>query len=357
MAVVVALVLLAVAGLVARDADVADAYDPASAQPDGLLGLVRLLEASQISIDVSLEPPSDMSTTAFLPVDRLGTHRAAWEAWVERGGRLIVADPGSTLHGLEVIGRGLVDSIGPTSRTPACPGLAAVGAVTHAGWVGYGVPEPPAATCFPLDDEVAWLVARQVGEGEVVALGSPEPFVNAGLDRDDNAVLAAALLAPAPGDRLVIVPRGEVGEGGTALFELVAPRVWHGLGLLGLAAALGAVAAGRRLGPPVAERLPPVLPASELAHSLGGLFQRSGRPADAATTLRRQARRAVAEATVGGGDPAPEDLAAWAVARLGVEPDVAAAALLDRPVADDAALLEVHAAVRAVVAHARDVRL
>lgn len=357
LAVVGALVLLAVAGVLARDGAGADPFDPHSAQPDGLLGLVRLLEANQVSIEVSLDPPSDMSTTAFVAVDRLGRHREAWEAWVERGGRLVVADPASSLHGLEVVGSGVVDAIGPTTRAPGCPGLAGLDAVTHAGWVGYTVPAAATASCFPLDDEVAWLIGRSEGEGTVVAIGSPEPFVNATLDQDDNAVLAAALLAPSPGDRLVVVPRGDVGQGATGLLDLVAPRVWHGLGLLALAAVLGAVAAGRRLGPPVAERLPPVLPASELAHSLGGLFQRSGRPADAAATLRRQARRAVADATVGGGEVSTDDLMALAVARLDVDVDVAAAALMDGPVPDDAALLDVHAAVRTVLARARDAGL
>ncbi|HSK24535.1 MAG TPA: DUF4350 domain-containing protein [Egicoccus sp.] len=350
-----ALGLLAVAGVLARTDAVHDPFDPASAQTDGLLGLVRTLEANGVSIDVSLDPPSDMSTSAFVPVDRLGARREAWQAWVDRGGHLVVADPGSPLHALEAVGSRFVDAVGQTSRAPACPALAAVETVTHAGWDGYVVPRDGGATCFPLDDDVAWLVTRPAGAGTIVAIGSPAPFANAVLGRDDNAVLAAALLAPAAGDRLVIVPRGEVGQGGSELLDLVPPRVWHGLGLLGLAAVLAAVAAGRRLGPPVAERLPPVLPASELAHSLAGLLQRTGRPADAAATLRRHARRRVAAATVGGADLRHEDLVALAVDRLGLDPDIAAAALLDRAVPDDAALLVVQAAVRTVVTHQRDV--
>lgn len=352
-AVAAAIVLLALAGVLSADAATHPPLDPASAQPDGLLGLVRTLEAHGVLIDVSLEPPTDLSTIAFVPVDRLGPVREEWRAWVRRGGRLVVADPGSPLHGLETRGSGFVDAIGPTTRTPGCPALEPVDAVTHAGWTGYVVDGTADSVCFPLGDDVAWLSAHVEGAGEVVAIGSAAPFVNAALGHDDNAVLAAALLAPAPGDRVVVVPRGSVGDGDTGLIELVPPRVWHGLGLLVLAAILAILAAARRLGRPVAERLPPVLPASELANSLAGLLQRARRPASAAATLRRHARREVASATgASPGLPAPT-LVRLAVDRLGVDRATAERALVDAPVADDDGLLAVHAAVRDVLTRRR----
>ena len=351
---VVASGVLLASGLLTGPEGDADAFDPASATPDGLLGLVRLLESQGVVIDVSLEPPVDMSTVAFVPVDRLGRHRDAWQRWVEAGGLLVLADPGSPLHDLTPVAARFVDAVGPTSRVPGCRELGAVGMVTHSGWSGYEIP-PGAASCFPLGAGSAWLVVDTVGAGRLVALGSPAPFANAALALDDNAVLAATVLAPAPGDRLVVVPRAPVGEGEMALLDLIPPRVWRGLAMVALAALLAAVAVGRRLGRVVDDDLPPVLPASELAYSLGGLLQRAGRPDDAAATLREEARRAVARAT-GAARPLPDDeLVGLAVDRLGVHPGVAGTALGDRPVDDERALLEVHAAVCAILARS-DVR-
>jgi hypothetical protein len=110
-------------------------------------------------------------------------------------------------------------------------------------------------------------------------------------------VLAAALLGPAPGDRLVVVPRpDEAPTGGDGLLGLVPDGVWQLLALLVLALLLAVVWQGRRDGVVVSESLPPVLPSAELARSLAGLLQRrrprrrrraaaAGQPPDRARTL------------------------------------------------------------------------
>jgi hypothetical protein len=325
-------VALLVAAAVLAGPPAGDApLDPTSVAPDGLRGVRDLLAEMGVESDVSLDPPVDTSTNVFVPVDLLDrARRQALLAWADTGGTLVVADPGSPLHGLTATGRGLAGFVGGTARTPACDvgGLADVGEVLHAGWVGYEVPDGGTA-CFPLGEEgEAWLVVQAVGEGTIVALGSADPFTNAQLDRTDNAVLAATLLGAAPGDRLVVVPRPPVGEGDRGLLDLVAPRVWRGLGLLLLAVLLGLAWRGRRLGPPVAERLPPVVPAAELARSVAALLQRAGSRDGAARLLRERARRDVVAGLRADPTTSPEDLVHLLTARTGLPEATARTALV-----------------------------
>ena len=49
------------------------------------------------------------------------------------------------------------------------------------------------------DGDSAFVVARPVGAGRVIGLGGPSPLLNEKLGERDNAVLAAALVAPEPG--------------------------------------------------------------------------------------------------------------------------------------------------------------
>jgi hypothetical protein len=343
--------LLVLAAVIAGPPTTGDPLDPDSTEPDGLRGLRDLLESVGVETEVSLELPVDTSTRVFVPLDLLGADRhEELRGWVRDGGTLVVADPTSPLHGLTPTGAGFESVLGATPRGPDCdlPALTEVGEVVHAGWAGLEVPAG-AASCFPIaEGEEAWLVARAEGEGTVVALGSADPFTNGQLDRADNAVLAAALLGPAPGGEVVFVPRPPLGEGDTALLDLVAPRVWRGFGVLLVALLLGLAWRGRRLGLPVAERLPPVVPAAELARSVAGLLQRAHSREGAAAQLRAHARREVAD-RLGAATPTPgEELAALAATRIAVTPATARTALVDGPVADDDELVAVARATTAL---------
>jgi hypothetical protein len=336
-------ILLIVAAVVTGPPAGDDPLDPDSVASEGLRGVRDVLEAMGVQTDVSLDLPLDMSTTLFVPVDRLSAQRhETITAWVREGGTLVVADPSSRLHGLESSPPGLDGALGATPRPPACPleAVSEVDEVVQAGWTGLTVPEG-ATRCFPVGDEAAWLVARPEGAGTIVALGSAAPFTNRNLDRADNAVLAASLLGPASGDRVVFVPRPPLGEGDATLLDLVAPRVWRGLGVLLVAALLGVLWRSRRLGAPVPEQLPPVVPAAELARSVAGLFQRAHSREGAAAQLRAHARREVGARLGAAGSASGEELAQLAVARTEVAPDVARTALVDGSVADDGGLIEV----------------
>jgi hypothetical protein len=343
-----AVVLLVVAGIVTGPPASEAPLDPRSAEPDGLRGVVDLLEGVGVDVEVSLEVPADPDTVAFVPVDVLGEERRdALLAWVREGGTLVVADPGSRLHGLEAGGPSLAGLLGATAREPACD-LAALDPVDQVVDVGWPVLEVPddGVGCFGDDlRDAAWLVARPEGEGTVVAAASATPFTNAHLDRADNAVLAAALLGPAPDDRLVVVPRPPVGEGDVALLDLVPDRFWRGAAVALLALLLLVLWRGRRLGRPVAETLPPVVASAELTRSVADLLQRAGSRDGAARQLRRDARRLAAHRL-----GLPNDLDAGAVAervqqRAGLDGTTATTALVDAPVDGDDDLVAVARAV------------
>ena len=319
--------------------------DPDSVAPDGLRGVVEVLEELDVDVTVALTPPDDPGTRALLSVDRLdAATRTAWAEWIEDGGELVVADPASPLHALAPVGSDQL--FGRSARAPDCDLLPDVGEVLHSAWEGIEVPDG-ATACFPVGEEGAWLVRTERGEGAVVVLGSAAPLTNGLLDQADNAVLAAALLGPAPGARLVVIPRPDevpAGEGG--LLALVPDGVWQLLALLVLALLLAVLWQGRRDGVVVGESLPPVLPSAELARSLAGLLQRAGDRADAAERLRRGNRRTVARTLGMAPDAAPATLLHEVLRRSAVAQEDAEVALLPGEVADDAGLVAVAAAGR-----------
>lgn len=318
--------------------------DPTSVAPDGLRGVIEVLEELQVAVAVDADRPPPGGGRAWLPVDALDADaRAAWTAWVEEGGHLVVSDPTSELHDLTRTGGGQL--FGRRALPPDCAGLDDVGEVLQGDWQGFEVP-PGAAGCFPVgQQDGAWLVQLERGEGRLVVLGSAEPFTNGLLDEADNAVLAAALLGPAPRDRLVVIPRpAEDAEAAGGLIALIPSGVWQLLALLLLALLFAVVWQGRRDGVVVTESLPPVLPSAELARSLAGLLQRAGDRADAAERLRRGHRHAAARTLGLAPQLDPVVLAQEVGRRTAVAAEDAEVALVPGAVQDDAGLVAVAAA-------------
>ena len=360
---VVVAVLVGLAVVVTGPPAVTTPLDPEGTGPSGLRGLVELLRGAGVEVEVGIDaldgPAQPGTTRVFVPQDVIGDEaRERLRGWTAQGGVLVVAGAGSELHGLVGGTPPLADTFGVTTREPACAlaGLDQVDAVTHGGWVPLVAPEAPpgegpSVVCFPDPDAPkgdgdlsGWLVARELEAGALVALGSATPFTNAELDRDDNAVLAAALLGAAPGDRLVIVPRPAVGEGDTPVLELVPDGFFRGLALLSVAVLLLVVWRARRLGPPVAERLPPVLPSAETARSVAGLLQRAGARGAAAERLRDDARATAIRALGLPTSIPPDELTGLVVARTAVSPQIVGRALIHGDVDDDTELEAVAAA-------------
>lgn len=326
------------------------ALDPDSAGGDGLLGLVLLLEELEVEVEVGLEPPGDIDTTVFVPLDLLGEERRErFLDWARAGGTLIVAGE-TRFHDREDLGTPLQEVFGPAARTVGCdaPELDVVGEVRHDGWRDLGDDDGD-LRCFPSPDAGGWLLLSELGAGQLTILASADPFTNAWLGQADNAVLATALLGRAPDHTLQVVPRPPAGERDVGLLDLVAPGVWRALLLLTVAVVVLVVARSRRLGPPVEERLPPVLPSGELARSLAGLTARAGDRQGAAARLRSRARQR-ASSVLGLPSNADDQLIIQRLAAVtSVSDGDAALALRDQRIADDAALVEVARAVAVVL--------
>lgn len=311
-------------------------FDPASEDPGGTLGLVRLLE--RFGADVrrtngTVGPADDL---ALVLADRLDpAARDELRAWVRDGGRLVVADPVSDLLPFAPA-REAADPPALGLHRPGTCDLAALADVRGLLVTGdrpLRVP-PGAGSCFG-DGRSAQVVAVREGAGVIVGVATPEWFVNANLASPDQAVLAVALLAPTPGERVALV--GPVpGGGDDTLVDLVPTRVWQFLVLAALAFVLFAVSRARRLGAPVVEAVPVEVPGAELVEATGRLLARSREPWRTAALLRRRAARVLADRGGLRPDDPPEQLAAVA-ASAGLDP-AHTLDLLTRPCSDDTEL-------------------
>ncbi len=273
---------------------------PDSAAEDGTMALVETLEA--LGADVVVEPtPPDDADTALLLVDNIDEDtRAAWREVATRGGTLVVADPSSELAP-DQVGDSAFGLIDPPMRAQCdLPALEEVAEVQTAGGATLDVP-PGAVGCFPRGGG-HWLVAMPQGSGVVVATGGASFVTNDALADTDNAMLAAALLAPRPGDVVAIAPPDFAAAGeGQGLAELIPDGAWLLAIQLTIAFVVLILWRVRRLGPPVVEEGEVALPGSELVIGLGNLYHQTGSAHYAARMLR-------------------EDLRSSAAARLGLEP-------------------------------------
>jgi hypothetical protein len=184
----------------------------------------------------------------------------------------------------------------------------------------------------------AFVLERAQGRGRVTALGGSSPFLNRQLDQADNAALALALL-DRDGRGTVVFLQGEVLAGDKTLTELVPRRVWMLLAQLVVAFLALAWWRSRRLGAPVTERDPVLVPGSELVLATGALASRAGHVGHSATVLRADARRRLCERLGVASDTPTAVLDELVSARTGAVSGTVNA-LLDGPVlVDDDALV------------------
>lgn len=296
--------------------------DPSANGPRGAKALVVLLEELGADVEVTRGPPADDADTAVVLRDRYDDdEREDVERWVDAGGVLVVADPGSPL-----------DPSGPFGESTACP--AALDGVERIG-AGFEVTRDDGPGCF--DGLVDTTTA---GAGTVVAVGDPAMLTNEHLGDLDNAVLAAALLAPTGTERVAFL-QGPAGAGEQALFDLLGPRVAQALGQLAVAFGVYVLWRARRLGRPVVEPQLVAVAGSELVTAVGRMLGGRKQPAEAAARVRTDLRRAL-ERRLGlpTGSP-PARIADAVAARTGLDPTTVAGALGDGPVTTDADLVEV----------------
>ncbi len=331
--------VLVAAVLTARPPQGGLPLDPSSTGADGTKAVVLLLEQLGADVATGVAAPSDDTDVALLLRDGLDAPaREAVQSWVRSGGVLVVSDPRSDLSPRRARAQPLtlVDAtLAPDCKVAA---LADVGRVVAAGPATYEVP-PGGTGCFRRGDG-AWLVVRDEGAGSIVAVGGPAFLTNGGLGEADNAVLAAALLAPRPGTRVDVLTLALPGGGDQRLSDLVPRRVR--LALLQLAIAFGVVVAwrARRLGRPVSEPAAVRVPGSELVLAVGNLWQRTAARRRAATALRDDLRHTLRQRLGLGADADDDAVVDAAAARTGAPADALRAALAGRDPAGDAEFVD-----------------
>ena len=338
--------LLAVIALVATNASrstkrVTTALDPASVGDEGLRGYVLLLEDAGVDVRVTAALPEPaLNATVVVIIDELtAAQRRGLLAWVDGGGSLLVADQTSALHpgGDADAGAGPAFGRWPrgTCTIPTLTRIEGLDALSLDDEVAYPI-GPDDLGCFG-DGRRAFVIERPRGAGRITALGGPSPLVNRRLADEGNAALALAL-AQRDGRGEVVILQPDVLGGDKTLLQLVPRRVW--IGLAQLVAAFVALAwwRSRRLGAPLRETDPVVVPGSELVHAAGSLAARHRHTRRSAAVLRADARRDLAM-RVGLAADTPIDVLDRVVsARAGV-PAGTVGALLDGPEPDDGAAL------------------
>lgn len=287
---IVAAVLLAALVVGAPPGDGAP-LDPRASGPLGTLALVRTLERLGAEVTLLEAPTPDGLDVAVVLADRLGPdERTGLSEWVAGGGTLVVADPSSSLVPVAVVGE-LRD---PRAGGSGC-GVDALEGVERLAVDGVGYDLGLAGRGCLGDGDSFFVVATPEGAGTIVAVGGAGAWVNARLGDADNAVLAAALLAPSRGMQVGFVLDPPAGTGTASLQDLVGDGVKQGLMQLGVAFALYALWRGRRLGHPVEEPDPVELSASELVVAVGHLLRQGRHDGRAASTIADDVHRRLAE--------------------------------------------------------------
>jgi hypothetical protein len=347
-AVVLGLVLVGiVAG--APDHDSGVAFDPTSTDPSGTKALVLLIESFGAQVNVSSEVPDDDVDIALLFTDQLDDGPAdELDEWVARGGVLVVADPFS---------RFTPTADGTTGAFGVAPALEPdrcdLAALDGLGQVDPGVVflfdmSPGDRGCYG-DGDTAFVIEQTRATGSIVSVGGGQVFTNQRLGDADNAALATRLVVPSPGVRVTLLQPGD-GEGGgdRSLSEVISEGARLAILQLVVAFVVYAWFRARRLGRPVLEPQPVEIAGSELVIAVGQLLQQAKSPNRAATLLRTDVRRRIAERLGAPATTPAEDLAEIVAARTGVDKDRARMVLTDTPITTDAQLLDLAQAIEAL---------
>lgn len=259
--------------------------DPTSTAPDGAKAVVELVDRLGGELEVLEGVPDRGVDAALLLEDRLPREQADdVTEWVRGGGLLVVADAGSLFT--PPVRGAATDQL---SGSCPFPPLADVAVLDVDVSRGYDVPAG-ATGCFTTPDGDAFVVVEAVGDGTVVSLGGPAVFTNEFLDDDDNAVLAASLLA-GDGRRSAFLRPVLAGSGDEGLVDLIETPARAALAQLVVVFLVVVLWRGRRLGRPVEEPQPVQVQGSELTRAVGRLLQSNRHPERAAAALRDRARR------------------------------------------------------------------
>lgn len=313
-----ALVALAVAGVLARAGGNAGALDPDGVSAQGSRAVAVLLRERGVAVQrVSTVDAAVAASrtggpaTVFVPVPSRVPPADLVRLPAAGGGLVLVAPNNSTLTALAPDVRPV--GVEPVRERPAsCAAPAAVLAGSaELGGQAYAIPAPVGAAvgCYPAGEGAALVLGA--GGGRMTLVGTSRPFTNEGLARTGNAALAIGLLGS--GSRVLwLLPRpAELAAGSSGkrgLVDLLPDRLLLALAQSLLALVLFAAWRARRLGGVVAEALPVTVRGIETTEGRARLYRASGARASAAAALRTGAARRLASRVGLGADPAPEAL-------------------------------------------------
>jgi hypothetical protein len=344
-------VVLAVAVWFTRPVGDGVPLDPRGTDPTGTAALMRTIDRLGADVTITGEVPARTDVVLVVLADRLGDdRRQEVRLLVERGARLVLFDPRSDLNPVAAGPVMFTDLFGPLSQPALCDLFRGVAdRVASARWTPLTADADTTAECFPIEDGFG-VIVQQVGQGEVVVTSAVDALINREIATGDHASFGVALLAPEANEDVVVLWDAVIGGGDQALLDLVpdGPRRAFWVAMLGVV--LYVLYRARRLGQPVAERLPVRVPASELALSIGDLLARHGHRDAAAARLRADLRSEVAAALHLPVDTPPDVLVELVAQRAGDDLDPAGIrlALLDGPVPDDDALVRITGALSRV---------
>ena len=264
---------------------------PPAEDPGSTVALRRYLTNLGFEVSDSASPPAAGGTLILLHDLREPEEERSILSWVERGGKLVVADPNSSVLGLVGASRtGPIGFAGTVEVEAACLAPEAVGVATVVVRASDAALRAEAAefiSCLPTGDG-AFILTRRYGGGRITLLGGMSPLTNALLTDADNAVLALQIAAP--GREVVFGPPLPPDPSGTtSLWDLVPEPARAGGVAMILAVLTFALGRARRLGRPVLEEAVAPIPASELVRATARMYRRGRAVAYCGSLMREVA--------------------------------------------------------------------
>ena len=281
------------------DLDEPGTLSPTGTGPDGSSRLAEILRARGVRVDrvtssqEAVRVAGTGDSTVFVPApDFLNPTFAAFIASVDGAHRVVVVRPGRRTTFFSPVPIYPADQRWATAIVePACSEAFAAAAGPAAAHRQVYVAEEPTVDCY-----LGGVVGVQNGDTEIIYVGASDPFRNGRIDESGNAALATGLLAEhgrvvwldvhsrepvsrsggLPNIQIPEYRRGDQDRTNTGFPTIDAfPRALWAVIVVGVAAAvLLALAQARRLGPPVSEPLPVLVPAAEAVTGRGRLYRR-----------------------------------------------------------------------------------
>jgi hypothetical protein len=303
-----------------------------------LIVLRRFLPASGLEIRDADAPPAGGGAFLLLVDHRTSDEEETLLSWVNSGGRLVVADPGSQLFERFAVAPDRAGVFGATALSPGCvrPETVGVGAIEVAATDQLLSTGGVSGACFSSGGgSFALFVPR--GRGEIVLLGGASVLTDPYLDRLDNAVFARTLLDA--GGPVVFGPAAPPTAEVRSLWSVVPTRAKAVVWEFAVAALLFALARGQRLGRPVPEDPVSPIPSGELVTATARLYRRGRAVAFCAGLVRTWTAERLARRLGIPPDPDRRRLAATISNATGVEREPIERALAGPEPANDEELV------------------